>query len=92
MLQQETANQREDPIVQAQANVGNAGDGNGNNMVMNAQGGMMAEDDDDDFGQRDWLDYVHTFARFVVLISIVYFYSNFTRFLVVFAFFFLIYL
>ncbi|XP_060063789.1 homocysteine-responsive endoplasmic reticulum-resident ubiquitin-like domain member 2 protein [Ylistrum balloti] len=71
----------------------NGGDGNGNNLVMNAQGGMMAADDDDeDFGQRDWLDYVHTLARFAVLISIVYFYSNFTRFLIVFAFFFLIYL
>ncbi|XP_069112852.1 homocysteine-responsive endoplasmic reticulum-resident ubiquitin-like domain member 2 protein [Argopecten irradians] len=79
-----------DPNNQAPVNGGEA---NANNLVMNAQGGMMAaDDDDDDFGQRDWLDYVHTFARFAVLISIVYFYSNFTRFLVVFAFFFLIYL
>ncbi|XP_048752904.2 homocysteine-responsive endoplasmic reticulum-resident ubiquitin-like domain member 2 protein [Ostrea edulis] len=61
------------------------------NLVMNAQGGME-DDDDDEFGQRDWLDYVYTFSRFLVLISIVYFYSNFTRFLAVAAFFFLVYL
>lgn len=61
------------------------------NPVMNAQGGMD-DDDDDEFGQRDWLDYVYTFSRFMVLISIVYFYSNFTRFLAVAAFFFFVYL
>ncbi|XP_033753989.1 homocysteine-responsive endoplasmic reticulum-resident ubiquitin-like domain member 2 protein isoform X2 [Pecten maximus] len=87
---EDAAPNQNDPNNQAPAN---GGEGNGNNLVMNAQGGMMAaDDDDDDFGQRDWLDYVHTFARFAVLISIVYFYSNFTRFLIVFAFFFLIYL
>lgn len=61
------------------------------NPVMNAQGGVD-EDEDDEFGQRDWLDYVYTFSRFLVLISIVYFYSNFTRFLAVAAFFFFVYL
>jgi hypothetical protein len=61
------------------------------NPVMNAQGGVE-DDEDDEFGQRDWLDYVYTFSRFLVLISIVYFYSNFTRFLAVAAFFFLVYL
>ena len=63
-----------------------------NNMVMNAQGGMVADDDDEEFGQRDWLDYLHTFARVMVLVSIVYFYSNFTRFLFVLAFFVVVYL
>jgi len=58
---------------------------------MNAQGGMM-DDDDDEFGQRDWLDYIHTFARVMVLVSIVYFYSSFNRFLFVFLFFVLVYL
>ncbi|XP_061189687.1 homocysteine-responsive endoplasmic reticulum-resident ubiquitin-like domain member 2 protein [Saccostrea echinata] len=62
------------------------------NQVMNAQGGLEDDDDDEFFGPRDWLDYVYTFSRFMVLISIVYFYSNFTRFLAVAAFFFLVYL
>lgn len=62
------------------------------NQVMNAQGGLEEDDDEEFFGPRDWLDYVYTFSRFLVLISIVYFYSNFTRFLAVAAFFFLVYL
>lgn len=57
---------------------------------MNAGGGDI--DDDEEFGQRDWLDYVYTFCRFMVLMGIVYFYSNFARFFLVFAFFFLVYL
>ncbi|KAK3085278.1 hypothetical protein FSP39_000958 [Pinctada imbricata] len=63
-----------------------------NNPVMNAQGGMVDDDDDDELGPRDWLDYVYTFSRFLVLVSIVYFYSNFTRFFAVCAFFFLVHL
>lgn len=59
--------------------------------AMNAAGGVDL-DDDDEFGQRDWLDWIYTFCRFMVLIGIVYFYSNFTRFFLVFAFFFIIYL
>lgn len=55
---------------------------------MNAGGDV----DDEEFGQRDWLDYVYTFCRFMVLMGIVYFYSNFTRFFFVFALFFFVYL
>lgn len=61
------------------------------NLVMNVQGGMD-DDDDDEFGQRDWLDYVYIFSRFMVLISIVYFYFNFIRFLVVVVFFFFLFI
>nr|KAG5707979.1 hypothetical protein BaRGS_025117 [Batillaria attramentaria] len=49
------------------------------NMRMNAQGGL--EEDDDEFEQRDWLDYIYVFFRFLVLLSIVYFYSTASRFL-----------
>lgn len=32
---------------------------------------------------RDWLDWVYTFSRAGVLLSIVYFYSSFSRFVMV---------
>ncbi|CAG0900892.1 unnamed protein product [Cyprideis torosa] len=54
---------------------------------MDAQGGFVdADDDDDGFGvggQRDILDWLYLTARLTVLFSIVYFYSNATRFAVV---------
>lgn len=59
--------------------------------AMNAVGGADM-DEEEEFGQRDWLDYIYTFCRFMVLMGIVYFYSNFTRFFLVFAFFFIVYL
>jgi len=46
---------------------------------MNAQGGAML----DDGPNRDWLDRLYTLSRFAVLLSIVYFYSSFNRFLFV---------
>ncbi|XP_052816205.1 homocysteine-responsive endoplasmic reticulum-resident ubiquitin-like domain member 2 protein [Mya arenaria] len=49
-----------------------------------AFGGDM---EDEEFQNRDWLDYLYMFSRFMVLIGIVYFYSNFTRFLMVAVFF-----
>jgi len=49
---------------------------------MNAQGGPIAnDDDDDDMGNRDWLDWVYTFIRFMLLLCILYFYSSFDRFI-----------
>lgn len=81
----------EQPVNQNQPNAPREGAAANENMVMNAQGGMV-EDDDDEFGQRDWLDYLYTFSRFMILVTIVYFYSNFTRFLMVFAFFVVVYL
>lgn len=49
------------------------------------------DDLDEEFRQRDWLDYLYTFSRFMVLLGIVYFYSNLTRFLMVAAFFVVVY-
>ena len=48
---------------------------------MNAQGGMVMDDDDD--MNRDWLDWMYTLSRVAVLLSIVYFYSTFGRFVLV---------
>jgi len=52
---------------------------------------QFEEEDDEEFRQRDWLDYVYTFSRFLVLIGIVYFYSSLTRFLMVAVFFLAVY-
>lgn len=51
------------------------------NLRMNAQGGPVMEDDHD--VQRDWLDWLYSVARFGVLLAIVYFNSNLSRFLLV---------
>ena len=50
---------------------------------MNAQGGPVANDDDDEdeMRNRDWLDYVYMFVRFLLLLCILYFYSSFDRYL-----------
>lgn len=78
-------------VQQQAANPNAANNGQANpNMRMNAQGGM--EEDDEEFGQRDWLDYVYVFFRFLVLLSIVYFYSSASRFLAVSMGFFAIYM
>ncbi|XP_036962702.1 homocysteine-responsive endoplasmic reticulum-resident ubiquitin-like domain member 1 protein [Acanthopagrus latus] len=58
----------------------NPGEAN-QNMRMNAQGGPVMEDEDD--VERDWLDWLYSFARFGVLLMIVYFNSNLSRFLLV---------
>lgn len=51
------------------------------NMRMNAQGGPVVEDEED--MERDWLDWMYSAARFGVLLMIVYFNSNLSRFLLV---------
>jgi len=49
---------------------------------MNAQGGPLANDDEEDeMRNRDWLDWVYTFIRFLLLLCILYFYSSFDRFI-----------
>ena len=60
-------------------------------VVMNAAGGQAMFDDDDDL-DRDWLDMSYMLIRFSLLLMIVYFYSSFTRFAVVFSLFALIYM
>lgn len=50
---------------------------------MNAQGGPLLDEEEEEAAQRDWLDWIYTVSRATVLLSIVYFYSSFGRFLVV---------
>eukprot|EP00066_Takifugu_rubripes_P014284 XP_011603550.1 PREDICTED: homocysteine-responsive endoplasmic reticulum-resident ubiquitin-like domain member 2 protein isoform X2 [Takifugu rubripes] len=49
-------------------------------VQMNAQGGAALNDDE---LNRDWLDWLYTVSRAGVLLSIVYFYSSFSRFVMV---------
>ncbi|KAM9737267.1 homocysteine-responsive endoplasmic reticulum-resident ubiquitin-like domain member 2 protein [Menidia menidia] len=49
-------------------------------VQMNAQGGEIMNEED---LNRDWLDWVYTFSRAAILLSIVYFYSSFSRFVMV---------
>ncbi|XP_077950769.1 homocysteine-responsive endoplasmic reticulum-resident ubiquitin-like domain member 2 protein isoform X1 [Gasterosteus aculeatus] len=51
-----------------------------NPIQMNAQGGAVLNDDE---LNRDWLDWLYTVSRAAVLLSIVYFYSSFSRFAMV---------
>lgn len=53
-------------------------------MVMNANagGGMVQADDDEDNGQRDWLDYVYMAVRISMLMSIFWFYSSAERLII----------
>lgn len=44
---------------------------------------MRLEPEDDDDENRDWLDLFYWLSRAVVLFSVVYFYSSFTRFILV---------
>ncbi|ESO89779.1 hypothetical protein LOTGIDRAFT_124564 [Lottia gigantea] len=59
------------------------------NIRMNAQGGVVEDDDENE--QRDWLDCIYMLFRVMVLFSIVYFYSTVTRSIAVFLAFLLIY-
>lgn len=58
----------------------NPGEAN-QNMRMNAQGGPVMEDEEE--MERDWLDWLYSAARLGVLLMIVYFNSNLSRFLLV---------
>ncbi|KAM7071681.1 homocysteine-responsive endoplasmic reticulum-resident ubiquitin-like domain member 2 protein isoform 2-T2 [Acridotheres tristis] len=59
------------------------------NVQMNAQGGPVVNEDD---FNRDWLDWMYTFSRAAILLSIVYFYSSFSRFVMVMGAMLLVYL
>ncbi|XP_073534334.1 homocysteine-responsive endoplasmic reticulum-resident ubiquitin-like domain member 2 protein isoform X4 [Phyllobates terribilis] len=50
------------------------------NVQMNAQGGPVMNEEDIN---RDWLDWMYTVSRAAILLSIVYFYSSFSRFVMV---------
>uniref|UniRef100_A0A673JLR3 Homocysteine-responsive endoplasmic reticulum-resident ubiquitin-like domain member 1 protein n=1 Tax=Sinocyclocheilus rhinocerous TaxID=307959 RepID=A0A673JLR3_9TELE len=56
-------------------------EGANQNLRMNAQGGPVMEDEED--MNRDWLDWVYTASRLGVFLSIVYFYSSLSRFILV---------
>ncbi|XP_029920094.1 homocysteine-responsive endoplasmic reticulum-resident ubiquitin-like domain member 2 protein [Myripristis murdjan] len=56
-------------------------DRRGNQEVqMNAQGGEVLNEEEQN---QDWLDWVYTMSRAAILLSIVYFYSSFSRFVMV---------
>ncbi|XP_037366049.1 homocysteine-responsive endoplasmic reticulum-resident ubiquitin-like domain member 2 protein isoform X2 [Talpa occidentalis] len=59
------------------------------NVQMNAQGGPVLNEED---FNRDWLDWIYTFSRAAILLSIVYFYSSFSRFIMVMGAMLLVYL
>ncbi|XP_059511826.1 homocysteine-responsive endoplasmic reticulum-resident ubiquitin-like domain member 2 protein isoform X2 [Myotis daubentonii] len=59
------------------------------NVQMNAQGGPVLNEED---FNRDWLDWMYTFSRAAILLSIVYFYSSFSRFVMVMGAILLVYL
>lgn len=59
------------------------------NVQMNAQGGPVLNEED---FNRDWLDWMYTLSRAAILLSIVYFYSSFSRFIMVMGAMLLVYL
>ncbi|KAK6982276.1 homocysteine-responsive endoplasmic reticulum-resident ubiquitin-like domain member 2 protein, partial [Biomphalaria glabrata] len=73
-----------DRQAQPQQQVPAAGQAARANVRMNAQGGVE-EDDEEEGEPRDWLHHVYFFMRFLTFMGILFFYSNLTRFLVVFA-------
>ncbi|NXP03857.1 HERP1 protein, partial [Thinocorus orbignyianus] len=52
------------------------------NVQMNAQGGPLMEEEEEG-GNRDWLDWLYSATLFYVFVNIVYFYSSVSRFLLV---------
>ncbi|XP_010144088.1 PREDICTED: homocysteine-responsive endoplasmic reticulum-resident ubiquitin-like domain member 1 protein, partial [Buceros rhinoceros silvestris] len=52
------------------------------NLQMNAQGGPLMEEEEEG-GNRDWLDWLYSATLFYVFVNIVYFYSSISRFLLV---------
>ncbi|XP_021263730.1 homocysteine-responsive endoplasmic reticulum-resident ubiquitin-like domain member 1 protein isoform X1 [Numida meleagris] len=52
------------------------------NLRMNAQGGPLMEEEEEG-GNRDWLDWLYSATLFYVFVNIVYFYSSVSRFLLV---------
>ncbi|KAM8799428.1 homocysteine-responsive endoplasmic reticulum-resident ubiquitin-like domain member 1 protein [Eudromia elegans] len=52
------------------------------NLRMNAQGGPLMEEEEEG-GNRDWLDWLYSATLFYVFVNIIYFYSSVSRFLLV---------
>ncbi|NXK51512.1 HERP1 protein, partial [Chauna torquata] len=70
--QNQPGNQNAAPQVNAAAN---------QNLRMNAQGGPLMEEEEG--GNRDWLDWLYSATLFYVFVNIIYFYSSVSRFLLV---------
>ncbi|XP_014466484.3 homocysteine-responsive endoplasmic reticulum-resident ubiquitin-like domain member 1 protein isoform X2 [Alligator mississippiensis] len=51
------------------------------NLQMNAQGGPLMEEEEE--GNRDWLDWLYSATLFYVFVNIIYFYSSVSRFVIV---------
>uniref|UniRef100_A0A8C3B4G6 Homocysteine inducible ER protein with ubiquitin like domain 1 n=1 Tax=Cairina moschata TaxID=8855 RepID=A0A8C3B4G6_CAIMO len=71
--QNQPGNQNAAPQVNAAAN---------QNLRMNAQGGPLMEEEEEG-GNRDWLDWLYSATLFYVFVNIIYFYSSISRFLLV---------
>uniref|UniRef100_A0A1W7RAE0 Homocysteine-responsive endoplasmic reticulum-resident ubiquitin-like domain member 2 n=1 Tax=Hadrurus spadix TaxID=141984 RepID=A0A1W7RAE0_9SCOR len=82
-LEASTATQA--PIVNnvANQNIGAPARPVNENVRMNAQGGPLLDDEEEEFRNRDWLDWFYTLSRGLVLLTIVYFYSSPGRFMIV---------
>lgn len=52
------------------------------NLRMNAQGGPLMEEDEEG-GNRDWLDWLYSATLIYVFVNMVYFYSSISRLLLV---------
>uniref|UniRef100_A0A8C0I9U6 Homocysteine inducible ER protein with ubiquitin like domain 1 n=1 Tax=Bubo bubo TaxID=30461 RepID=A0A8C0I9U6_BUBBB len=52
------------------------------NLQMNAQGGPLMEEEEEG-GNRDWLDWLYSATLSYVFVNIIYFYSSLSRFLLV---------
>ncbi|KFZ46737.1 Homocysteine-responsive endoplasmic reticulum-resident ubiquitin-like domain member 1 protein, partial [Antrostomus carolinensis] len=52
------------------------------NLRMNAQGGPLMEEEEEG-GNRDWLDWLYSATLFYVFVNVIYFYSSVSRFLLV---------
>ena len=62
------------------------------NAQANANAGPLFDDEDEDNPNRDWLDKIYTLCRIGILMSIFWFYSSTSRFLLLVVTFLLIYL
>lgn len=80
------------PAPQNAPRANNAAPAANPNIRMNAQGGAVLDEDEEDAENRDWLDWFYIVCRAIVLFSVVYFYSSLSRFMVVFGLTILVYM
>jgi len=85
MMYMQTGTPVPQPDIQGVRNETEPGEGGrGAQVVMNAGGGGQAfQDQDEPGGNRDMLDWLYISIRILILLSVVYFYSSFSRFMLV---------